>query len=97
MKVLIFIVLKVVEIAAIVFGPYYLGKFVHSWTGGFCMHSLSPPQCCPFYVIGLGSLFFAFVAIVIVVLIGALCMANWALVGKIHSKLKGNQNENRIK
>lgn len=88
MKVLIFIVLKVVEIAAVVFGPYYLGKFVHLWTGFACMHDKSPPQCAPFWLIGLLSLCAIALAALAGIGIWAFCLVNNDLAEKIHYKIK---------
>ena len=54
MKVLWFILLKIVEVGVIVLGPYYLGKFTHLFTGFFCFHDRTPPECISMWAVGGG-------------------------------------------
>lgn len=86
MKVLLFIGLKIAELSLIIFAPYYLGMWVHSWTGYFCMHDSTIPSCCPLWGIGLLSLMMAFV-----VAVGAIVFVYWnlKLVDIIHDKMNG--------
>lgn len=88
MKILLFVLLKIVEISGVVFGPYYLGKFVHLWTGFFCYHDWDVPKCVPFWAIGAGSMTLAFLALVALVVIYVLIRSNWQLADKLYLKLK---------
>jgi len=79
-KLMLFIALKAVEVGLVVFTPYYVGKFVHTWSGNFfCFHYNDPPTCEPFWAIGLASLLLAIV-------LGALLALNWYWAGLLKNK-----------
>ncbi len=82
MRLLIFVLLKIVEVSAVVFGPYYLGRFVHLWTGFFCMHEAKEPSCAPMWFIGV-------IAMVVLGGIACLVKANWELAKELQNRLKG--------
>ncbi len=88
MRVLWFIALKVVEISAAVFGPYYLGRLIHLWTGFFCMHDAAIPECLPFWLIGLMGAIFALFGVGLACVAFGLLLANWNLADILHRKFK---------
>ena len=92
MKVLIFIVLKIVEISSVIFVPYYLGRLVHLFTGFFCYHDRLIPCCTPFWVIGFVSMFYAIVIVMVIVMVILglvfLGIVNWKLAEKLLKRIK---------
>ncbi len=83
MRLIWFIILKIAEIGGVVFGPYYLGKWVHSWTDFFCSPQVAHPECPPFWIIGFICLLGPAVAIGLVVVFS---IVNWELAGKLREK-----------
>ena len=86
-KVLIFIALKIAEVSLVVFGPYYLGMWVHTWTGIFCIHGGTTPTCLPSWGIGVGALVLVLAAVMVIAMICLLIVANWELANKLRDRL----------
>ncbi len=86
-KVIIFIALKIAEVSLVVFGPYYLGMWVHTWTGWFCGHEYKTPYCAPPWTIGFGVLMMAIGVVLVIGLLCALIVANWKWAGKLRDRL----------
>ncbi len=86
MRILWFILLKVVEIGGVVFGPHYLGRLVHRWTEFFCITGGEEITHVAYWVIGLGSLVLVLVAICGGALVTMLLIGNWELAGKIRDR-----------
>ena len=85
-KVLWFIGLKIIEIATVVFGPYYLGMWVHTWSGNWlCMHNAEPTVCVPYWIIGFLSLLMVVASAMIM---GLIAYFNWQWARMLHEKFK---------
>ena len=89
MRIFWFVLLKIVEIGSVVFGPYYLGKLVHCFTEFFCgvnnageiVHSLT-------WLIGIGTILITTVLLLIGVLCAMILCLNWELADKIRDRFK---------
>ena len=83
-RILVFIGLKVAEIGAIIFVPYWLGKYV--------CNSFEYPQASSYWVEGVFMIFVVLAAILIVGVsvagIVSLIYGNWEWAGKITRRLK---------
>lgn len=79
MKPFIFILLKIIEISAVIFVPYGLGAIWEKiWPCG--------DKCVGFWIQGA-------VAIVLIVLLVGLVKVNWELAGELKKKIKGQLNQ----
>ncbi len=86
-RILLFIGLKIVELATVIlgigYGPYWLGRWVHSWTEAFCW-GLQDGQHCQAWLIGFG---FIILPPLFLIIVGGgtilICSANWKWAGKI--------------
>ncbi len=82
-----FVLLKVVEVGGVVFGPLYLGRLVHLWTEFFCYeNSDGVINHCPEWVIGLTTLLFTLFGVAGIVIVILLIHGNWQLAGKIRDR-----------
>lgn len=105
MRIIWFIGLKLVEIvgaglalAAIVFIPHYLGKWVHTW-GWIWEHNAKGNCCFPYWVMGLfmciGLPAIALIVLFFVAAMGyAWIMSNWDRAGRLHMKFKAKEADN---
>ncbi len=89
-RVIMFLALKVVEVAAaflvVIKFPSWLGGWIHSWTGWWCANC-QENNCAPNWIIGFSGVTFV-VAVTIctgLIIIGldALITKNWEWAGKI--------------
>ena len=69
MKVLIFIVLKIIEVSAVVLGigycPLWVGQWMHSRTAIFCLrHGAEDADCLPAWLIGFSTIFFPIAGVI---------------------------------
>ena len=89
MRILWFIVLKIVEIGGVMFALYYLGKLVHLFTGILCFHDSIKPSCAPMWLIGLIAIFACWAGVLIIImsyLLGKLGI--WELANCLTRKFK---------
>lgn len=83
-KVIIFIALKIVEVSLVVFGPYYLGMWVHSWPMICNPENHTAVSCPPNWVMGFLSLVLTVIAVL------ATCVViywNWEWANKLHRRI----------
>jgi len=90
-KVIIFIGLKVAEISAIIFVPYYLGVLVSKWTWYYTAMGFCGTPC---WIVGIANAVFLvlmFLACGLIYLgVYELVTSNWELSEKIANKLRGS-------
>ena len=88
MRILWFLVLKIVEVSGVVFMPHYLGKLIHSWTGFMCNHGAEKPICAPMWIIGFSSVLVVVAVVLTCVLIVLLIGKNWVWAEDLRLKFK---------
>ena len=90
MKIFWFVLLKIVEIGGIVFGPYYLGKLVHCFTEFFCYTDSSTGTIDHIsnWCLGLGTILIVGGLSMIVFLCVIFLCLNWELADKIRDRFK---------
>ena len=76
MRIIIFILLKLAEIVAIVFVPYWVGSFFDKYIPKVGQEIGNPPKWA------LGFIMLTAVAVVILI-IGGIAYANWEWAGRI--------------
>ena len=79
-RVFVFIGLKVVELSAIVFGPYFLGMLISKWTWFYLVMEYKGE---PYWLMGFVSLIMLVGTLAIIVLIALFCVGNWKWAKKI--------------
>ena len=84
-KIMIFIGLKVVEIAAVGFGPYYLGMLLMNWPW-YCR--IMELDTCPYWVSGIMFISLAVLALILIGLTCLLLIKNWEWTKKINDWLR---------
>ncbi len=86
MRIFWFILLKIVEVGGVVFGPLYLGKLVHSWTEWFCFEGAKEISHINDWLIGLTTLLFTIGGVLVIVVVILFLCGNWQLAGKIRDR-----------
>ena len=79
-RVFVFIGLKVAELSAIVFGPYFLGMLVSKWPW---LCSVTRLDLMPHWIAGIMFIFILFAVFLLVALVAMFCIKNWELTKKI--------------
>ena len=83
-----FLLLKVVEVGGVVFGPLYLGKLVHCWTEFFCYVDSVAGEIdhAHDWAIGGGTLVFVLAGVAVIAGNILFVIGNWELAGKIRDR-----------
>lgn len=81
MKVVMFVLLKLLEAAAVVFVPHYLGRLV-------CLLPQIDRNGAPYWLVGSLVILITFVLVFAFLGIYVLILANWELAGRIIEKIK---------
>ena len=79
-RVFVFTGLKVAELSAIVFGPYFLGMLVSKWSW---LYSTMKFDGETYWFIGSICIAYLFVILIVIALIATICIKNWEWATKI--------------
>jgi len=83
-KIMIFIGLKMVEIAAVVFIPHYLGILIMKWPWYYKIMELNT---FPYWVEGIMFIYFIVMALFLIVLACLLFAKNWEWAKRINDRV----------
>ena len=79
-RVFVFIGLKVAELSAIVFGPYFLGMLISKWPW---LCSVMRLDEMPYWIAGFMFILILFMVFFLAALVAIFCDKNWELAKKI--------------
>ena len=79
-RVFVFIGLKVAELSAIVFGPYFLGMLLSKWSW---LYLAMKSKGEPYWVTGFICIVCLFAIFIVIAAIVTFCDKNWELAKKI--------------